>query len=89
MRRTIPQIRDRLHELADEHGIEELHELAEETKRRSPVRRARARRLKLTDDMRREIVELAEAFPDASYDELNETLNVGIGRISEALAGFR
>lgn len=45
--RTIPQIRMRLHELADQLGVQELHDLAEETKRRSPVRRARVSRPKL------------------------------------------
>lgn len=35
---TIPEIRKRMHELAIEHGIEELAQLAEETKRRPYVR---------------------------------------------------
>lgn len=38
MPRTIPQIRERLIELSDIHGIPELRELAEETRRRAPVR---------------------------------------------------
>lgn len=88
-RRTIPQIRARLEELADEHGIDELRELAEETKRRSPVRRARSTKPKLTDGQRQELAAYAEEHPDASYMEIAVAHDTTIGRVSEALAGFR
>jgi hypothetical protein len=89
MPRTIPQIRERMHELAEELGCDELHELADETRRRSPVRRAAHRLPRLTTDLKLKIIEAARAFPEASYKELSEALNTSIGRVSEALAGKR
>lgn len=84
--RTIPQIRARLHELAEEHGLPELAELAEETKRRSPARRARKQNA--TYDPA-EVREYAEAFPDLPYHELANAFGITIGRVSEAIAGKR
>ncbi|MCA1654485.1 MAG: hypothetical protein LC656_10035 [Sphingomonadales bacterium] len=36
----IPGVRDRLRELADEHGIDELHDLADQMYRKSAKKRA-------------------------------------------------
>ena len=56
---SIPEVRARLRELAEEHGIEELNELADAMYRRSPAKRAPNRSPKLTP-------ELAEAPPPPS-----------------------
>lgn len=85
----IPEIRDRLHELADEHGIPELHELAEETRRRRPLRRAPARWPRLNDDQKSAVREMFSANPRMGVRDLADRFNTSIGRISEAIRGFR
>lgn len=93
--KTIPEIRERLHEIADSirgfHAPEaaELHELAEETKRRSPVRCAKKRIAPMTDTQVAELKAYAAQMPDASYHELSQALGHNTGRISEVLAGKR
>lgn len=99
--RTIPEIRARLHELAGEiiklappqsplarYGLE-LRELADETKRRSPIRRARKRRAPLTEEQELSICNYFMLHPDASYHEASIALNINTARISEVLAGKR
>lgn len=85
----IPEIRDRLHALADEHGIAELHDLAEETRRRPPIRRARARWPRLTDDQKQAVRDTFAARPELGVRELADIFSTSIGRVSEAIRGFR
>jgi hypothetical protein len=85
----IPEIRDRLHALADEHGIDELHNLAEETRRRSPLRRVRSRWPKLTENQKVAVRAMFEAYPTLGVRELADRFDTSIGRISEAIRGFR
>ena len=85
----IPEIRDRLHELADEHGVPELHDLAEETRRRSPIRRAPPRWPRLSDAVKQQVREAFEANPQAGVRDLANQFGTSIGRISEAVRGFR
>lgn len=86
---TIPDIRDRLHELADEHKIDELHELAEATRRRYHGRRAPAKHGPLTDDEIDGIREYAKAHPDVAEAEIAARFQTNQGRVSEALFGKR
>jgi hypothetical protein len=86
---TIPEIRARMHELADEHGIPELHDLAEETRRRSPLRRAKPRWPRLTDEVKQQVREMFAARPELGVRELADHFRTSIGRISEAVRGFR
>ena len=85
----IPEIRARLHELADEHGIDELHDLAEATRRRSPLRRALPRWPRLTPDQQAAVRAAFDANPDLGVRDLGDHFNTSIGRISEAVRGFR
>lgn len=87
--RTIPQIRARLHELADEHGLPELAALAEETRRRPPCRLAAPRRRSLTPALAAEVRDYARRHPSASFHETADRFHTNIGRISEALVGTR
>lgn len=87
--RTIPQIRERLYELAEEYGFEELRTLADETKRRSPVRRARTKHAPLTGEVKAAILAYAEAHPDAHQQDIALHFKTNAGRVSETLAGFR
>lgn len=98
-KRTIPQIRSRLHELArelrDPDGMElaaiadELDALANETARRTAVRRAPARRPKLGPGLADAIRADAKAHPHDDYTTIARRFSTNIGRVSEALAGFR
>lgn len=86
---TIPEIRERLKALADEHNIPELRDLAEETRRRSPLRRARARWPRLTEDQKAAVRATFTARPDLGVRELADLYRTSIGRVSEAIRGFR
>jgi hypothetical protein len=88
--RTIPQIRVRLHELANELDIQELHDLAEETKRRAPLRpRVKAKYPMLTQAQQAEIRDYAWANADQGVREISIKFNTSIGRVSEAISGMR
>ena len=84
-KRTIPQIRTRLHELADLHGIPELHDLAADTYRSSPVTRAAKTSVKLTPALAKQIRAYHARHPKLHQREVAHKFNVNPGRVSEAL----
>jgi len=84
-KRSIPEIRARLRQIADEHGIEELHELADETYRNSPVRRAANRSAPLTAELAAEIRNYVAKHPTLHQRDVAQRFNVNPGRVSEAL----
>ena len=81
----IPGVRDRLRELGDEHGIDELHELADQMYRKGAKKRAPKRSPKLTAKLAEEIRQYAAANPDAHQQDIAEHFGVNHGRVSEAL----
>jgi hypothetical protein len=83
----IPAIRDRLRELADEHNLEELHDLADQMYRKSHTKRAPTRSPKLTPEMAQDIRDYKSANPDAHQQDIAEKFGVNHGRVSEALEG--
>ncbi|WP_152049035.1 hypothetical protein [Aureimonas psammosilenae] len=92
----LPEIRAALLVLAGDiegRGLEaqagKLRVLAEETKRRPPVRRAPARARAVTPDLEDRIRETAGAHPSWSLHEIGAACGVNQGRVSEVLAGFR
>lgn len=94
-RLTIPQIRGRLHEIARVLDAwmpclsRELHDLAEQTKRRPPVRRVSDRNRRLTPMLAADIREYARRNPDAAQQEIATHFGLNAGRVSEAMAGKR
>lgn len=94
-RRTLPEIRERLHVLARE--IEprfpghagELHLLAEETRREYSGRRAPPRSLPVTDELAEQVLAYAAATPRASHVEIGLVYGINPGRVSEILFGKR
>lgn len=84
-RLSIPEVRDRLRELADEHGIDELHDLADQMFRKSAKKRAPIRSPKLTPEIAEQIRQYAAANPDAHQQDVAEKFGVNHGRVSEAL----
>ena len=90
MSMTIPQIRERLHELAMIHLIPELAILAEETKRRNNGRRrAPVVATKVTPAIRMSVADLMALRPDLGYSEVGRRFNIDKGRVSEILFGKR
>ncbi|MBB3347355.1 hypothetical protein FHY02_001823 [Sphingomonas sp. BK069] len=78
-----------MHELADEYGIAELHELAEHTRRRAPLRIVQARWPRLTEHQKAAVREAFVSNPHLGVRELADRFHTSIGRISEAIRGKR
>ena len=81
----IPAVRDRLRELADKHGIDELNDLADQIYRKPAKNRAPVRSPKLTPEMAQKIRDFAAANPSAHQQDIAEKFGVNHGRVSEAL----
>lgn len=93
---TIPEIRIELSAIASDLASRGLRKhaalilsLAEETKRRPPVRKASSTSAKMTSKLARDIRAYARRHPRMNYVAMARVFNVSTGRISEALAGFR
>ncbi|SDQ77490.1 hypothetical protein SAMN02787020_1929 [Brevundimonas sp. 374] len=85
-KRSIPEIRERLRELANLHNMDELRELADEMHRNPPAKaRAPVRSQKLTPELAQEIRDYARANPQAHQQDIAEHFGVNHGRVSEAL----
>lgn len=80
----VPEVRERLYEIA-----EELRFLAAELERRPARRRSKPVSQPMTPELRRQIALYAKDNPDLSYVEIATEFNVNPGRVSEAVAGFR
>ena len=92
----IPEVRTEMHALADSlrklglaRHADRLADLAEETRRRPPVRRARADAVKMTDAKRDEILRVAREMEGRPMREIARACHVDQGRVSETLAGLR
>ena len=85
----IPEIRDRLHALADDHNIPELHHLAEETRRRSPLKRASAKYPALTEEQAGQVRSMYRTRRSLGVRDLANMFGTSVGRVSEAIRGFR
>jgi chromosome condensin MukBEF complex kleisin-like MukF subunit len=84
-RLSIPQVRDRMRELAEEYDIDELNDLADQMFRKSAKRRAPVRSPKLTPELAEEIRQYQAAHPLAHQQDIAEKFGVNHGRVSEAL----
>ncbi|MGE8129035.1 hypothetical protein ACQKQD_18840 [Methylobacterium sp. NPDC080182] len=84
----IPEIADRLREVAAEQGLPELAGLADELRRR-PAQRAPARSRRMTDQIAAEIRQLHCEVPRMSQADIAKVIGVNQGRVSEVLKGKR
>jgi hypothetical protein len=82
---SIPAARARLRELADEHDIDELRDIADQMYRKTAKKRAPKRSPKLTPAMAKKIRDYKAAHPDAHQQDIAEHFGVNHGRVSEAL----
>lgn len=83
---SIPEVRKRLLQLAKEHKLPELSELAEKLKREPPVRRAPASSASMTPELCEQIREYAEGHPFESLSFIANKFGVNPGRVSEILS---
>jgi transcriptional regulator with XRE-family HTH domain len=84
----IPEIADRLRDLAAERGLPELAGLADELRRR-PAQRAPARSRPMSNELAAEIRILRANNPRMSQADIAKLLGCNQGRISEVLKGKR
>ena len=97
--RTIPVLRRRLFEMAGWlrqthpqlcYFADELHGIAEETKRRPYTRAAKPRARRLTEQLKADIRAYAEAHPNAHHEfEIARKFGVAGGRVTDAIRGKR
>jgi hypothetical protein len=85
----IPEIRERLNELAATLACPELATLADELKRRPVRRRAERVSTPVTPELRTAIRAYHTAHPAMTQAEIGRVFNVNPGRVSEALRGWR
>lgn len=84
-KRGIPEIRNRLRAIANETGIEELRDLADEMYRRPAIRRADRRSPSLTPELAEKIKAYAIQHPKDHLQDIAEIFGVNPGRVSESL----
>lgn len=96
-KRTIPEIRELLGQLAEESKTlarrqlyisQKISQLAEETRRRT-YDRAPVTSRRVTAAVRSSVREMAELNPSMSHQALAEAHDINIGRVSEILHGKR
>lgn len=85
----IPEIQNRLIEIAREKGLSEVETLAAQLTRRSPNKRAPIKSERMTPELAQEIREYVRANADKTQAEVGRVFNVNPGRVSEAVRGFR
>lgn len=88
-KRTIPQLRKRLRELAEELGQEELSVIADELQRNPAARRAPRKSNPFTAEMAEQVREFARDHPDWHNQEIADHFGVNPGRVSEAVNNRR
>jgi hypothetical protein len=96
MAKTLPEIRERMYEIADaleRRGLHdyaiELHSLADETKRKYYGRKQKAKAPSITGEMKGRIIQYAADHPLALQREIASHFGVDGGRVSEVLNGHR
>jgi hypothetical protein len=97
----IPDVQERLHQLADaliqplllpipaDDIGRELHHLANLLSRRSSVPKAPPAARKLTVQLKAEIKAYREANPDQTYEQIAQRFGVNVARVSESVRGKR
>jgi transcriptional regulator with XRE-family HTH domain len=85
----LPEVAERLRQLAIKLGCDELNDLADEIGRRPIRQRAPTTSARMTSAVRAQIKAMKAAEPDLSQHEIARRLNLNPGRVSETLRGKR
>lgn len=85
----LPEIAERLRELAVTLNTKELSDLADEIGRRPAGTRARPTSTPMSDELRDKIRAYRKAQPGLSQAKIGAHFNVNPGRVSEAIKGKR
>ena len=83
----IPEVRDLLHELAEDWGIPELHMIAGTMHRRPPVKKVGPSSQPASPELGQQIRSYADRHPQEPQSAIAAHFNVNAGRVSEALNG--
>lgn len=86
---SMADTRQRIHEIADEYAIPELHDLAEATRRRWHGRRAPDTQVTPVGEEAARIRTFAIEHPRMTLFDIGRIFNTNQGRISELLFGKR
>ncbi|MBA4042892.1 MAG: hypothetical protein C0471_00490 [Erythrobacter sp.] len=82
---SVPQVRKRLFEIAEETNNEELVYLANELFQKQMKKKAKAKSDELTPELAEEIREYLLANPELHNQDVANVFNVNIGRVTDAL----
>ena len=82
---SIPEARNRLNELAEEHGIPELAEIASQMYRKSSGKRAKVKSPPLTPALAEKIRAFCAKNPEMHQQDVANHFGVNHGRVSEAV----
>jgi transcriptional regulator with XRE-family HTH domain len=85
----LPEVEARLRVLAVQHSIAELHQLADEIKRRPRKPPSKIVSARMTPALKLAIRAAALTYPQLTQLEIAETFGVSQGRVSEILRGKR
>lgn len=86
---TIPQIRERMYELAAELACPELAYLADATKRRYHGRSPRVHARRVTGPLAAAVRAYVRDHPEAHFEEVAPLFGIKGGRVSEIMFGKR
>ena len=84
-KRSIPVLRKRIQEIAEELGNEELSGIADEMQRNPAAKRAPKKSIPFTAEMAEQIREFAKGHADWHNQEIADHFGVNPGRVSDAL----
>jgi 2'-5' RNA ligase len=85
----IPEVRGRLYALSVECQLPELHQLAEELRRRYNGRAVRAASDPVTPQVTRAVRAYVAAYPDMPFHAVATVFRLNPGRVSEIVNGKR
>jgi hypothetical protein len=86
---SMAEVRGRLRELADIHGISELKLIADRIVRKHRKPRASVKGIPFTEELGESIRDYVARHPDALYHEVATRFGVNQGHVSQAINGTR
>lgn len=88
-KRSIPELRNRIREIAENYDNDELRNIADELVRNSPIKRAKNKSQRLTPELAVKIRDYSTLHPEMHERDVGQEFNVNPGRVSESLNHIR